>query len=141
MDLIKLLKEGLGSELANRLNLTDEQRGLLSVLFGVGAKPKAKRKSKGSTATGPGNANSVSDEAQEEAEDASPTLIPVQSSNVQGVNYSFSREVLIVQFKDDRVYEYSGVPSGIFYSFLSAPSKGKFVWGYLRDKYPARQVY
>lgn len=67
------------------------------------------------------------------------TWIPVQSSNVKAVWYDPSGEQLLVSFQPpgqrERRYAYGGVPMRVFLDFLSAGSKGQFVWKHIRDKY------
>jgi len=60
------------------------------------------------------------------------------SSNVYGIAYDSDRKILYVAFnsKDGGgpgdVYSYHDVSEATFYSFLYSPSKGQFVWVYLR---------
>jgi hypothetical protein len=71
-----------------------------------------------------------------------PTLVSVESSNVEAVGYDSKKGYLYIQFlpseKGQRstVYRYSNVQEQIYNRFLRAPSKGMFVWANIRDKYP-----
>lgn len=67
-------------------------------------------------------------------------LFPVISSNVAAYGYSEEEATLVVQFLDGSIYEYFDVDEGIWAMFQTAPSKGKFVWAYLRDKYAYERV-
>lgn len=73
------------------------------------------------------------------------TWISVDSSNVEKVFYDPEKETLAVQFKAKgkqraRRYLYSGVPMRVFVDFVQAPSKGKFVWKHIRDRYVYTEV-
>ncbi|MCL2282497.1 MAG: KTSC domain-containing protein [Fibromonadales bacterium] len=62
----------------------------------------------------------------------------VVSTNVYGIAYDDSRHILYVAFNDKdgggpgKVYSYNDVSEATFYSFLYSPSKGQFVWVFLR---------
>ena len=75
-----------------------------------------------------------------------PNTVPAftkvkDSSNVHAISYEPSTRYLYVQFHPatpgDRptTYRYANVQEKLFHQFLSAPSKGMFVWAHLRDKY------
>lgn len=50
------------------------------------------------------------------------------STRVQAYRYDHGRQTLQVRFvKYGSAYEYHGVPTAVFASFASAPSKGKFI--------------
>lgn len=69
-----------------------------------------------------------------------PVLTPVSSSNVSAVGYDGAERRLFVRFTNGSFYRYDGVDETTYHSFLTAPSKGKFVWRYLRDQYPNSRV-
>ncbi len=60
----------------------------------------------------------------------------VASSNVEYVSYDDEAWILEVGFKWGGIYFYSHVPAKIWYGFLNAPSKGKYVWEELRNSRP-----
>lgn len=60
---------------------------------------------------------------------------PVRSSNVVSVGYDKNSKTLEVEFRTGRVYQYAGVHANTARAFLVAPSKGKYVWRRVRDKY------
>ena len=70
-----------------------------------------------------------------------PKLEPVDSSNVKAVGYDPRRQYLYVQFNPDddnqhgAVYRYAGVMELVYHRFMSAPSKGQFMWKNIKDKY------
>ena len=67
-------------------------------------------------------------------------MIPVESSNVESFGYDDANQVLYVRFmakgnSPSTLYWYSGVEPDIYQAFFNAPSKGQFVWRYLRNRY------
>jgi|LSQX01.2.fsa_nt_gb hypothetical protein len=63
------------------------------------------------------------------------TMYDVDSSNVDAFGYDENEQVLYVRFRQGRLYWYAGVDSSVYDAFMMAPSKGKFVWQYLRGHY------
>jgi len=61
----------------------------------------------------------------------------VSSSNVAEVGYDAGK--LRIFFKNGGGYEYP-VPQTFYMEMMSAPSKGSFVWNYLRGKAPGRVI-
>lgn len=67
--------------------------------------------------------------------------IAVASSNVASIAYNFDKKSLMVTFirrpssDTPDQYVYFDVPSSLWEEFKRAPSKGKFVHTYLKDKY------
>lgn len=61
---------------------------------------------------------------------------PVQSSAISSVGYDPGSEVLEVEFSSGAVYDYFGVPPGVYRSLLKAPSKGQYVSRRIRDRFP-----
>lgn len=85
--------------------------------------------------------------------DPSGGLVPgkwykVASSNVRQIRWvarSKSRPLttpadLYVWFHSGAVYAYERVPWSVFLAMYNAPSKGRFVWRKLRDRYATRRV-
>lgn len=68
------------------------------------------------------------------------SLIPVISSNVASYGFDEEQNIQIVQFLDGSVYLYYDVDPSTWNLFQTAPSKGKFVWSHLRDKYSYDRV-
>lgn len=70
---------------------------------------------------------------------ATPIMIPVESSNVSGFGYDEDENSLFVEFlrrnSGPVTYKYYNVELDVYMEFLAAPSKGQFVWQYLRDRY------
>ncbi len=69
-----------------------------------------------------------------------PILTPVSSSNVSAVGYDGATQRLFVRFNNGSVYSYEGVSEATHQAFLTASSKGQFVWQHLRDQYPYGRV-
>ena len=51
---------------------------------------------------------------------------PVISSNIVSIGYDPEIQTLEIEFKNGSVYQYSGVPSDEFDSFMSADSRGTY---------------
>ena len=67
-------------------------------------------------------------------------LTPVISSNIQAIGYEVEDEILQVVFLNGSVYEYFDVPEEVYDAFITAPSKGKFLWREIRDVYDYERV-
>lgn len=67
-------------------------------------------------------------------------MIPVQSSHVSAFGYDPNEMILYVQFNNGSTYWYSGVDSSLYDAFMMAPSKGQFIWQYLRGQYEYGQL-
>ena len=69
--------------------------------------------------------------------------VPVESSNVKAFAYDMQNQFLYVRFlpsgsgdfANGSMYVYYSVEAEIYQQFLQAPSKGQFVWRFLRDRY------
>ena len=68
------------------------------------------------------------------------SLVQVESSNVKAIGYDADTRRLLVQFKKSGLYQYEDVPGVVYHSFLTAPSKGQFVWRQLRGHYPYTKI-
>ena len=64
----------------------------------------------------------------------------VSSSNIRAIGYDRLSQTLEVEFMNESVYQYYGVPEIIYESFLQAGSKGRFHHQYIRDAYPFSRV-
>ena len=60
----------------------------------------------------------------------------VKSSNILQIGYDPKIKILLVKFKNDVMYEYSEVPSGIYKNFIGAPSLGKYFALQIKGKFP-----
>jgi hypothetical protein len=67
-------------------------------------------------------------------------MLSVDSSNVSAFGYDTENQVLYVEFlskagEAPAQYMYFDVEPELYEQFVAAPSKGKFVWSHLRDRY------
>lgn len=84
------------------------------------------------------------------SKDLLDTLVRVKSSNI----YSYGMDVdniednvgdVVIQFKGkngqpDDIYMYFDVPIIVFRRWVSAPSKGRYFWRYIRNNYKYRKL-
>jgi hypothetical protein len=73
------------------------------------------------------------------------TMYPVDSSNVEAFGYDAEEQILAVRFlakgnNASTLYHYYEVEPQVYEEFMNAPSKGKFIWSHLRDKYDYERV-
>jgi hypothetical protein len=64
----------------------------------------------------------------------------VTSSALAAVGYEPRSRTLGVVFRSGGIYEYAGVPRGVYDELMSAPSKGRYFAACVRDRYPATRV-
>jgi hypothetical protein len=67
-------------------------------------------------------------------------FVEMSSSNVKGARYDEEERILEIMFKGGAIYRYYDVDVDIWEGLLSAGSKGKFVWEYIRDEYEYERV-
>ncbi|HEX8665605.1 MAG TPA: KTSC domain-containing protein [Beijerinckiaceae bacterium] len=65
---------------------------------------------------------------------------PVDSSAMRSAGYDETARVLEIEFPDRDVYRYLDVPPQVWRAFESAPSKGLFFSGELRDRFAFERV-
>ena len=59
-------------------------------------------------------------------------LTPVTSSNLKAIGYDAATKKLQVEFHNDTLYEYSGVPSSIADGLFEASSHGQYFDRYIK---------
>jgi hypothetical protein len=64
----------------------------------------------------------------------------VNSSNLHWVDYDSWSATLIIEFRNESVYEYYSVPAGVCRSLLAAESKGRFHHQYIKNNYRYRRI-
>ena len=64
---------------------------------------------------------------------------PVNSSNLISVGYDLKSKTLEIEFKNG-IYQYIGVPIGIYESLMKAQSKGKYFHRFIRGRFPDKKV-
>ena len=66
--------------------------------------------------------------------------VPLDSKAVVSAGYDAETKHLELEFRNGRVYRYSGVPPGVYDFLLRARSKGGFVNRMIDGHYPHREV-
>lgn len=61
--------------------------------------------------------------------------VPVKSSNLTHVEYDGDARTLRVWFREDRLYEYYGVPRSEHDGLMAAVSKGEYLHERIKGKY------
>ncbi|GHS87094.1 hypothetical protein AGMMS49957_06380 [Synergistales bacterium] len=67
-------------------------------------------------------------------------MIAVSSSNVAAIGYDWANQILYVQFTNNMLYNYKGVPVGEFEGLQSAPSIGSYLHRNIKNLYPYERV-
>jgi hypothetical protein len=62
------------------------------------------------------------------------------SSSIACFCYDERNQVLVVEFKHRRIYNYYDVPQEVFEQMISAPSKGQFFLENVREEYDYTRV-
>lgn len=62
----------------------------------------------------------------------------VESSHLQTIEHN--GKDLYITFQNGTTYEYDDVPEAMVRQMLRVDSKGKFLWRYIRDRYPYRKI-
>jgi hypothetical protein len=65
---------------------------------------------------------------------------PLASSSVASVGYDDATNVLEIEFKSGRIYQFEEVPRGVFDWLLRTPNKGSYVARMVNGKYRYRDV-
>lgn len=60
---------------------------------------------------------------------------PVTSTNILSVGYDPDQEILEIEFVRGTVYQYFGVPMGVYEGLMAADSKGRFVDANVKNTY------
>jgi hypothetical protein len=78
---------------------------------------------------------------QQEPVDDKPDLerVLVRSTSLYSVGYDPTTGTLDVEFRDERVYRYRGVPPEVHAALLEASSLGRFFLAHIRGKYPCER--
>lgn len=66
-------------------------------------------------------------------------LIP-RSENIASAEYDSQTKVLVLEFRDGRTYQYSGVPQEVWMGFQNAPSKGSYFFRQIRNRFQDTEV-
>jgi KTSC domain len=65
---------------------------------------------------------------------------PLASSSVASAGYDEVTLVLELEFTSGRIYQFDGVPRGVFDWLLRTPNKGSYVARMINNQYPYRDV-
>lgn len=65
---------------------------------------------------------------------------PVVSSNVASVGYDAAAQTLEVGFNSGAVYQYFGVPVGVYSALMAASSVGGYLAQHIKGKYRYKQL-
>jgi hypothetical protein len=65
---------------------------------------------------------------------------PLASSSVASAGYDEGTLVLEIEFTSGRIYQFEGVPRGVFDWLLRTPNKGSYVARMINNKYAYRDV-
>lgn len=69
-----------------------------------------------------------------------PIMYQVTSSNVEEFGYDENERIFYVKFLNGSLYRYLDVEPDLLDLFFAAPSKGQFVWQYLRNRYEYSRI-
>jgi len=67
-------------------------------------------------------------------------ITPVASTTLLTIGYDDVAQRLHLQFRSRAVYYYSGVPTDIYQSLFSAPSKGAYFNRNIRGRFPFQKL-
>jgi hypothetical protein len=67
-------------------------------------------------------------------------MINVSSSNVAAIGYDESNQILYVQFLNNTLYIYKGVPAGEFNGLKNAPSIGSYLHRNIKNLYAYERI-
>ena len=65
---------------------------------------------------------------------------PVDSSNISSIGYDAGSQVLEVEFKSGKVYQYAGVPNDMADQLARADSKGRFFGQHIKGRFTTKEV-
>lgn len=68
-------------------------------------------------------------------------LLPVEnSSNIEAAGFDAESSTMRVRFKGGKTYDYFGVDTAVFDTFLESPSKGTYLASVIKPAHPASIV-
>ncbi|AJJ09514.1 KTSC domain protein [Yersinia rohdei] len=65
---------------------------------------------------------------------------PVTSSRILSIGYDPENRMLEIQFREQGIYQYLGVPERVHQNFMSVVSKGRFFDGVVKGKFLCRKI-
>ncbi len=64
----------------------------------------------------------------------------VTSSNIASIGYDERNEILEIEFRQGRVYQYFSVPKSVYQELMNASSHGKYHASKIKDKYRYAEI-
>jgi hypothetical protein len=64
----------------------------------------------------------------------------VESSLLRSVGYDPVTEVLELELRNGRIYQYFGIDELIYHELIASPSRGRYFNESIKDAYPYRRV-
>lgn len=64
----------------------------------------------------------------------------VSSSRIKSIGYDVKQKTLEIEFFGLGIYQYVGVPTKTYETFLTVKSKGRFFDGVIKDKFLCRKI-
>lgn len=65
---------------------------------------------------------------------------PLDSSTITAAAYDDAAQLLEIEFRTGRVYQFEGVPRGVYDWLVRTPSKGAYFARMINNRYPFREV-
>lgn len=62
-------------------------------------------------------------------------MIYLNSSAIRAVDYDYSSRIMTIQFTNDGVYAFHGVPESVFHDLVNAASPGSYYNRHVRGQY------
>ena len=66
-------------------------------------------------------------------------MVQVESEAIAEIDYDAERSTMFVRFVEGGWYSYFAVPRRVYEAFISAPSRGRFFHGHIRNQFPFRK--
>lgn len=64
----------------------------------------------------------------------------VSSSNIASIGYDADNSILEIEFNNGGIYQYSGVPEGVYNGLISAGSHGTYFHNHIKDIYSFHKI-
>jgi len=66
--------------------------------------------------------------------------IPVQSSTLVSVGYDVSTSTLEIEFRNNSLFQYFGVPTEVYETLMASGSKGSYFHHNIKNAYPCSKI-
>jgi len=64
----------------------------------------------------------------------------VDSSNIESIGFDAGSSVLEVEFKGGSVYQYKGIPQGVYNELMEADSAGSFIHRRIKNVFECERI-